>query len=256
MTPDVMVLGAAMGAICAQPGPFAARRLVARPRWVAVTASSLGLIALGIAWRDAAAWWWVGRPGAPGETAALELRHAAWVKAAGLRPDGRFEARAGEVAAELARGVEPESRAYWQEKALGHKLAAFSRNPHDLYLRLGIAALLDGMGRYEEAAGHYRAVVPLLDLPGQTLRIRFLYGSHCYRRGYALWRSRRPEEGLAWSIEAKRQMELSRKSRGFAPDSPEGKELAGVTAFIRWLEGAQVKPAEGVVEKLELRNEK
>ena len=41
-------------------------------------------------------------------------------------------------------------------------------------------------------------------------------------------------------------MELARKSHWFAPDSPEGKELAAVEAFIRWLEGAQIKPAEGV----------
>jgi hypothetical protein len=41
-------------------------------------------------------------------------------------------------------------------------------------------------------------------------------------------------------------MELARKSRWFAPDSPESKELAAVETFIRWLEGAQIKPAKGV----------
>ena len=247
MTPDVIVLGGVMGLICAQPGPFARAGMAGRRRWAgAVMTTGMALAAVAVAWRDAAAWWWVGSPRAQAVAPAAELRHDAWKRAAAVRPDFEFEAQAAEVASRLAEQVEPRSRQFWEETAVREGDASLARHPHQPYLRLNQAVLLDRLGRFDEAETEFRTVLPLLDVPGQALHVRFLYGSHCYRRGYALWRSRRAEEGLAWALEAKRQMELARKSHWFAPDSPEGKELAAVEAFIRWLEGAQIKPAEGV----------
>ncbi|HEY8962382.1 MAG TPA: O-antigen ligase family protein, partial [Luteolibacter sp.] len=246
MTPDVMVLGASLGMICAQRGPLGGATAHATPgRRIAgaVIGVALGLGALVLGARDAAAWWVVGRPKAVPSDWSLETRHDAWKRAAALRPDYLFEMEAAELAIKLAGSVEPASREFWAKTALADAQAAFARHPKDLQLRLRIALMLDGFSRYEEAEEHFRLLVPALEVKGGLLRIRFRYGSHCYRRAYALWRSRKPEEALAWAIEGKRQMELDGKSSWFPPDSPEGKELAALNRFIQWLEGAQIKPA-------------
>lgn len=247
MTPDVMVLGATFGMICAQRGPLAgatAERVTGWRRVVGgVVYAGFGLVAFVLSARDAAAWWVIGRPKALAAGSSLEERHAAWKKAAAIRPDYHFEAEASELAMDLAGHVEPESREFWAKTALADAQAALTRHPKDLQLRLRIALMLDGFSRFDEAEEHFRVLVPALELKGSMLRIRFRYGSHCYRRAYALWRGRQPEEALAWAIEGKRQMELDFRTRWFPEDSPEGKELAAVKRFITWLEGAQIKPA-------------
>jgi O-antigen ligase len=247
MTPDVMMLGATLGMICAQRGPLGA----VGAEWVSgwrrvgggVVFAVLGLTALLLSVRDTAAWWVIGRPGAVAAGSSPEVRHAAWKKAAAVRPDYRFEAEAAELAMDLTGRVEPESREFWAKTALTDAEAALARHPKDLQLRLRIALMLDGFSRFAESEEYFRELVPALDLKGSLLRIRFRYGSHCYRRAYALWRNRKPEEALGWALEGKRQMELDFKERWFAEDSPEGKELAALKHFIRWLEGAQIKPA-------------
>jgi O-antigen ligase len=247
MTPDVMILGATLGMICAQRGPLAGAEAERVTGWRRVagggTSLALGLAALALSARDAAAWWVIGRPGAVASGSGPEVRHDAWKKAAAVRPDYRFESEASELALDLAGRGEPESREFWAKTALANAEAALARHPKDLQLRLRIALMLDGFSRFAEAEEYFRELVPALDLKGSLLRIRFRYGSHCYRRAYALWRSRKPEEALAWAIEGRRQMELDFKSRWFAEDSTEGKELAALKQFIRWLEGAQIKPA-------------
>jgi O-antigen ligase len=248
MTPDAMMLGAALGMICAHRGPFAPRRTGVTSsgwrRWSGGTLFALlGLAALALSARDAAAWWVIGRPKALTDAASAEERYAVWKKAAKLRPDYRFESEASAAAVDLASRVEPGSREFWAKIALADAEAALARHPKDLQLRLRIALMLDGFSRFAEAEEYFRELVPALDLKGSLLRIRFRYGSHCYRRAYALWRSRKPEEALGWALEGKRQMELDFKGRWFAEDSPEGKELAALKQFIRWLEGAQIKPA-------------
>jgi len=247
MTPDVMVLGATLGMICVQRGPLSTAGADWVTGWRRVTGGVVfalfGLAALLLSGRDAAAWWVIGRPGAVASGSSPEVRHAAWKKAATLRPDYRFESEAAALAMSLAGRVEPESREWWAKTALANAEAALARHPKDLQLRLRVALMLDGFSRFDEAEEHFRLLVPALDLKGSMLRIRFRYGSHCYRRAYALWRNRKPEEALGWAIEGKRQMELDFKSRWFPEDSPEGKELAALKRFIAWLEGAQIKPA-------------
>jgi len=247
MTPDVMVLGAALGMICAQRGPLGVVGTEWATGWRRVAGGVIfavfGLAALALSLRDAAAWWVIGRPGAVASGSSSEVRYAAWKKAAAVRPDYRFESEAAALAMDLAGRVEPESREFWAKTALTDAEAALARHPKDLQLRLRVALMLDGFSRFDEAEEHFRLLVPALDLKGSMLRIRFRYGSHCYRRAYALWRNRKPEEALGWALEGKRQMELDFKSRWFPEDSPEGKELAALKQFIRWLEGAQIKPA-------------
>jgi O-antigen ligase len=247
MTPDVLVLGATLGMICAHRGPFAPRTGVTNSGWRRWSGGAifalLGLAALALSARDAAAWWVIGRPKALADASSAEERFAAWKKAAQLRPDYRFESEASNAAVDLAGSVEPESREYWAKTAFTHAEAALARHPRDPQLRLRVALMLDGFSRFDEAEEHFRQLVPILDVKGGPLNIRFRYGSHCYRRAYALWRGRQPEKALAWAIEGRRQMELDRQRRWFSPDSPEGKEMAALEQFIRWLEGAQIKPA-------------
>ena len=247
MTPDVMVLGAALGMICAQSGPFGGAVLNWATGWRRVAGgvgfAAFGLAALLLSARDAAAWWVIGRPGAVASGSSLEVRHAAWKKAAAVRPDYRFESEATVLAMDLAGEVEPASREFWAKTALADAEAAVVRHPRDPQLSLRVALMLDGFSRFAEAEELFRQLVPVLDVKGGFLNIRFRYGSHCYRRAYALWRNRQPEEALAWAIEGRRQMELDRQMRWFKPDSPDGKEMAALDQFIRWLEGAQIQPA-------------
>lgn len=247
MTPDVMVLGAALGMICAQRGPLGGAVLNWATGWRRVAGgmvfAALGLVALLLSARDTAAWWVIGRPGAVAAGSSLEVRHAAWKKAAAVRPDYRFESEATTLAMDLAGEVEPASREFWAKTALADAEAALARHPRDPQLRLRVALMLDGFSRFAEAEEQFRQLVPILDVKGGFLNVRFRYGSHCYRRAYALWRNRQPEEALAWAIEGRRQMELDRQMRWFKPDSPDGKEMAALEQFIRWLEGAQIQPA-------------
>jgi O-antigen ligase len=247
MTPDVMVLGAALGMICAQHGPLGVVGAEWATGWRRVAGgvifAAFGLTALLLSARDAVAWWVIGRPGAVASGSSSEVRYATWKKAEALRPDYRFASEATVLAMDLAATVEPASREVWAKTALADAEAALARHPKDPQLRLRVALMLDGFSRFDEAEEHFRQLVPTLDVKGGFLNIRFRYGSHCYRRAYALWRNRQPEKALAWAIEGRRQMELDRQRRWFRPDSPDGKEMAALEQFIRWLEGAQIKPA-------------
>jgi O-antigen ligase len=246
MVPDVMIFGAMLGIVIAQPWPFAwSGRSTQRARvWLCrglAISAAIGLIGLG--WRDVVAWWLTARPGAIRAADGPQARYRALDHANGIRPDFRLENAAAETALQIAEKTSPSEAANRYATVVAHLEATLKRHPFLWATKLRLARLLDVQGRFEESESHYRALLPLLDAREFYYRARFAYGSHCYRRGYTLWRARRPEEGLAWAIEGRRQMELSRKLRPYGPESAEGKELAALEQFIRWLEGAQIKPA-------------
>lgn len=249
MAPDVIVFGALAGIVIGRPWPFASMRssFPGKPRLLqgVVLAFAIGLVIFG--WRDAAAWWIAARPGASRQEASGIIRHEKVARALAVRPDFRLERRGAEDASEVARGASPEDAAVWKDTTIRHLRSLVARHPKEYSARLALAMQLDGTDGYQEAGALYRSLIPLLDTRESHYRTHFQYGSHAYRCGYALWQARRPAEGLAWGLEAKRQMERSRELFWFAPDSPQGIELQRVEQFIGWLQNARVTPAEGVV---------
>lgn len=250
MAPDVMVLGFAIGVISAQPWAFSPKtaglRAWQRPApWMGAT---LAVVLSLVGWRDAAAWWLVGRPGAPGTAADAGPRYEALRQALILRPDFRLEQACAQTAAELAKSDPDPVRGVWPMRVLDHQRSVIGRHPWNHASRLGLARQLDELGQFREAEGHYRLLLPLLDNREMFYHARFAYGSHAYRRAYALWKARRPGEAMAWAQEARNQMEISRKHAVF--DEERSTEFNKLGDFIKWLEDARVAPEPGVVPEL------
>lgn len=252
MAPDVLLLGLLLGLVISQPWPFVKQSAQTaawrRPApWVACTlAVVLGLVA----WRDAGAWWLVARPGAPGTVADPESRYQSLRHALGIRPDFRIEQSMAEAAGELSQSQPEPSRADWSQQLMEHQRSILVRHPWNHAARLGLARQLDELGQFREAEEHYRKLLPLLDTREMYYHARFSYGSHAFRRSYALWQARRPSEALAWAMEARNQMEISRRNAIFGPGSPQQDEFQKVVDFITWLEQAHVQPQAGVVPEL------
>ncbi|BCU76931.1 hypothetical protein llg_16460 [Luteolibacter sp. LG18] len=249
MIPDVIVLGLLAGIVIAQPWPFgklASRQVAwARPApWVAA-GLAVGLVTLG--WRDAMAWWIAARPGSGGMENQVAVRYDALRRAVAVRPDFRLEHDAAEMAARMSKTESPPASNEWADKAFGHLQRAVIRNPYDHAARLSMARVLDEFGQFSEAEENYRKLLPLMDLREMFYRTRFAYGSHAFRRANALFHARRPAEALAWALEARNQMEASKRLCGYGTQSPEGIEAAKVQEFIKWLEEARYTPAPDVV---------
>ncbi|OYV06366.1 MAG: hypothetical protein CFE26_06675 [Verrucomicrobiales bacterium VVV1] len=250
MVPDVIVLGLAIGIISAQPWAFSpksgGRRGWQRPApWMGAT---LAVVLALVGWRDAAAWRLVGRPGAQGNSSDAEQRYEALQQALALRPDFRLEQASVLAAGELAKSDPDPVRGVWPMRVLDHQRSVVGRHPWNHASGLGLARQLDELGQFREADEHYRLLLPLLDTREMYYHGRFAYGSHAFRRAYALWQARRPSEAMAWALEARKQMEASRRNAWF--DADRSAELKKLDDFIKWLEGARVAPEPGVVPEL------
>ncbi len=250
MMPDVMVLGLAIGIISAQPWAFSPKgtglRAWQRPApWMGAT---LAVVLALVGWRDAAAWRLVGRPGAPGNSADAQQRYEALQQALALRPDFRLEQASVLAAAELSKSDPDPVRGVWPMRVLDHQRSVVGRHPWNHASRLGLSRQLDELGQFREAEEHYRLLLPLLDNREMYYHARFAYGSHAFRRAYALWQARRTSEAMAWALEARKQMEASRKNAVF--DADRSAEFKKLEEFIKWLEGARVTPEPGVVPEL------
>lgn len=249
MAPDLVVLGLLIGMVVSQPWPLSSSVVAAnawtRPEpWMGATlAVVLGLVG----WRDAAAWWLVARPGAAGNAADPEFRYRALEEALKTRPDFRIEQSLVQAASELATN-DPNPQDGWSDREMEHQRSILARHPWNYAARLGLARLLDRLGQFREAEEHYHQLLPLLDNREMFYHTRFSYGSHAFRRAYALWQARRSGEAMAWAQEARNQMEISRTNAVF--DSDRTDEYKKVVDFITWLEGAHVAPQPGVVPEL------
>jgi len=252
MAPDVVLLGLLLGIVISQPWPFAAgvssRHAWSRPApWIGAT---LAVILALVGWRDAAAWWWVARPGADGSASDPAIRYQALEKALGVRTDFRLEQLSAEAAAELAKTDVDPVHGVWPMRVMDHQRALIARHPWNYAARLNLARQLDELGQFCEAEEDFRLLLPLLDTREMYYQTRFAYGSHAFRRAYALWQARRPTEALAWAMEARNQILASRKNSYFGDSSPQGIELQKVNDFVKWLEQAHVPPEPGVVPEL------
>lgn len=252
MVPDVLLLALILGFLASQPWAFSGSRSTlppwARPApWVGGT---LAVVLALLSWRDAAAWWLVARPGASGMVADAELRYQALQRASEIRPDFRIEQSLVEAAGQLAQSDPDPIQGEWSARLMEHQRSIISRHPWNHAARLGLARKLDDFGQYREAEFHYRFILPLLDTREMFYHARFSYGSHAFRRAYALWKSRRPGEALAWAIEARNQMEISRRNAIYGPGSPQQDEFQKVVDFIKWLEEAHISPEPGVAAEL------
>ena len=151
-------------------------------------------------------------------------------------------------AGELAKSDPDPVRGVWPMRVLDHQRSVVGRHPWNHASRLGLARQLDELGQFREAEEHYRLLLPLLDTREMYYHARFAYGSHAYRQAYALWQARRSGEAMAWALEARKQMEASRRNAVF--DADRSTEFKKLEDFIKWLEGAQVAPQPGVVPEL------
>jgi hypothetical protein len=250
MVPDVLVLGLSIGIISAQPWAFSRKSggLDAWRRPAPWMGATLATVLALVGWRDAAAWWWVARPGAPGDSSDPGESYLALQQALALRPDFRIEQASVQAAAEMAKSDPDPVRGVWPMRVLEHLRSVIGRHPWNHACRLSLARQLDELGQFREAEEHYRLLLPLLDTREMYYHGRFAYGSHAFRRAYALWQARRPGEAMAWAQEARQQMEASRKIAVF--DADRSAEFKKVENFIKWLEGARVAPEPGVVPKL------
>jgi hypothetical protein len=252
MVPDVLLLALVLGMLASQPWAFSGSRTTlsawARPApWVGGT---LAVVLALVSWRDAAAWWLVARPGASGMAADPEFRYRALQAAVEVRPDFRIEQSMVEAAGQLAQSDPGATEGEWPIRLMEHQRAIIARHPWNHAARLGLARQLDELGQFREAEEHYRLLLPLLDTREMFYHARFSYGSHAFRRAFALWQARRPTEALAWAIEARNQMEISRRNAIYGPGTPQQEEFLKVEDFIKWLEQAHVTPEPGVVPEL------
>ncbi len=251
MAPDVILLGLLLGIVAGEPWPLSKevgleRSSLMRPGpWMGATLAVL--LAL-VGWRDVAAWWLASRPGADGRGVDAEVRYRALKRAFEIRPDFRIEELLLRTASELALLDPDPTASRWPEVLMEHHRGIIARHPWDYAARLGLARQLDVAGNLQEAEGHYRYVLPALDSREMFYHARFSYGSHAYRRAYALWRSGKPKEAMAWAQEAKIQMERSRKNAVF--DGARTDEYERLVGFVKWLEEARVTAEPGVVTEL------
>jgi len=245
MAPDVMVLGLLIGIVISQPWPFSkgdrAREMIwQRPALWAAGGLAMGLVMLGV--RDAQSWWLVARPGSPGLGYSRSDRYDALEKALERRPDFRLEKDAAEVALAISKNSGPPVSGEWQDKAFQQLSNAVERNPQDHASRLNMARALDQLGKFPDAEVQYRKLIPLLDKREMYYRARFAYGSHAFHQADALFHARRSSEALAWALEARKQMKISRDLCFYYPGSEEALESGKVEEFIHWLEEARITP--------------
>ncbi len=251
MAPDVILLGLLIGIVAGEPWPLSKvglepRSPLRRPGpWMGATLAVL--LAL-VGWRDAAAWWLTARPGADGLGVDAGLRYRALKRAFEIRPDFRIEQSLLRTASELAVSDPDPIAGKWTEVLMEHHRGIIARHPWDFAARLGLARQLDIAGSLREAEELYRHLLPALDSREMFYHARFAYGSHAYRRAYALWQAGKPTEAMAWAQEAKIQMERSRKNAYF--DGTRTDEYERVVGFIKWLDEARVTAEPGVVPEL------
>jgi hypothetical protein len=251
MAPDVILLGLLFGILAGEPWPLSKeagleRDPMLRPGpWIG---AMLAVLLALVGWRDAVAWWLVARPGAAGLGGNDRLRYDTLQSAFEIRPDFRIEQLLVRKGSELALLDSDPAASRWPEVLMAHHRGILARNPWDYAARLGLARQLDVAGNLMEAEEHYRHLLPALDNREMFYHARFAYGSHAYRRAYALWQARKPNEAMAWAQEAKIQMERSRKNAVF--DGARTEEYERVVAFIRWLDEARVTAEPGVVPEL------
>lgn len=249
MAPDVLVFGLLIGFIVAQPWPFSKIREHGRA-WVrpgAWSAVGLSVILVAVGWRDAAAWWISARPGSEGFSRNLDTRYNAWQRAAEIRPDSRLDHNAAETAGLLWRSDLEEEGDEWGHRTFMHLQRAVERNPQNHADRLNMARLMDHFERFTSAEQEYRKLIPMMDVREMYYRTRFSYGDHAFRRAYALFQARRAPEALAWALEAKKQMLLSKTLCWYSPESEQESILKRVEEFIRTLEEARYSPEPDVV---------
>lgn len=243
---DVIVCGVLLGGIAAQPWPFAGKTLdggrlsVIGYQFFAAILASVGIW---LTWRDAPAWFVNARPDQVRMSRGAEERLRAAQRALKWREDFRLHKQASKAALDAAR-QSPDMSSQFLETAAAHSRKAVARHPMDYAARLMLANLLDEQGLVEEADGHFRALLPLLDVRELYYRARNAYGLHCARLGEMYWRKRQPELALAWFLECVRQMDLSAKVGGHGPDP---KFMERVRKQIEFLQGARVQPDTSIV---------
>lgn len=250
---DVLVCGAMLGCLAAQPWPFAKREVKgeAKPHspilisacLFQISAFLLAATGIWLGWRDVPAWVVNARPDIAGTPRSSERRYSDVMAALHWRNDFRLQQQAGRAALDVSR-KSPDDWTHWLEESARHYAIAVERHPKDYLSQLAYGMVLDEMGKVEEAGPHYRQLLPLMDTREVHYHVRYYYALHCKRFGEALWRKRQAEDGMAWLMEALRQIELTAKTGWYEPASKVAEDLKGKIEFLK---GAHIEPKTEVV---------
>lgn len=257
---DVLVCGALLGFVACQPWPLA--RQAAKPRFrflistvsFQLSAFLLAVSGVWLCWRDVPAWFVDARPDLARKRSGAEETLRTATLALDWRKDFRIEKRAAK-AADTAAANDAGNRELFVRTALAHWRNVVARHPLDYAARLSLANSLDENGYLEEADQHFVQLLPLVDMREMYYHARYSYALHCVRRGEALWRSRNPEDALAWLMEAEKQFETSSKIIwNYNPKDPKWEPRKRARQLVEFLQGAKIEPrAEAVPHVPETR---